>query len=90
MNKSDLASAVAGRTELSKSQVVSALDAAIDVIAKALRKGEDVRLVGLGTFYVMRRKAITGRNPRTGAPIAIKPGRVPKFKAGKALKQLID
>jgi DNA-binding protein HU-beta len=90
VNKSDLATAVAGRTELSKSQVVSALDAAIDVIAKTLRKGEDVRLVGLGTFYVMRRKAITGRNPRTGAPIPIKPGRVPKFKAGKALKQSLD
>lgn len=87
MNKTDLVSAVAGRTELSKAQITMALDAAIDVISTTLRKGEDVRLVGLGTFYVMRRKALTGRNPRTGAPIKIKPGRVPKFKAAKALKQ---
>lgn len=87
MNKSDLVSAVAGRTELSKAQIAIALDAAIDVISTTLRKGEDVRLVGLGTFYVMRRKALTGRNPRTGAPIKIKAGRVPKFKAAKALKQ---
>ncbi len=89
MNKTDLVAAVAGRTDLSKAQIVAALDAAIDVIVKTLRKGEDVRLVGLGTFYVMRRKALTGRNPRTGAPIAIKAARVPKFKAGRALKQSV-
>ena len=89
MNKNELVSAVAGRTDLSKTQIVSALEAAIEVISKTLRKGEDVRLVGLGTFYVMRRKALTGRNPRTGEPIKIEAGRVAKFKASKALRQSV-
>jgi DNA-binding protein HU-beta len=57
------------------------------VIAKALRDGEDVRLVGFGTFYVARRKACKGRDPRTGQPIHVKPTRQPKFKAGKVFKE---
>jgi DNA-binding protein HU-beta len=66
--------------------VLSTIDAAIEVIAKALRKGDDVRLVGFGTFYVASRKASKGRDPRTGEPILIKPGKLPKFKAGKVFK----
>ena len=86
MNKNDLVSAVAGETEMSKSQVLTAIDTAISVISKALRKGEDVRLVGFGTFYVASRKACKGRDPRTGQPIYVKPTRQPKFKAGKVFK----
>ena len=87
MNKNDLVSAVAGETAMSKAQVLSALDAAIDVISRALRKGEDVRLVGFGTFYVASRKACKGRDPRTGETIHVKPTRQPKFKAGKVFKE---
>jgi DNA-binding protein HU-beta len=86
VNKNDLVSAVAGETEMSKSQVLTAIDTAISVISKALRKGEDVRLVGFGTFYVASRKACKGRDPRTGQPIFVKPTRQPKFKAGKVFK----
>ena len=87
MNKNDLVSAVAGETEMSKTQVLTAIDTAISVITKALRKGEDVRLVGFGTFYVASRKACKGRDPRTGQPIHVKPTRQPKFKAGKVFKE---
>ena len=87
MNKNDLVSAVAGETEMSKAQVLTAIDTAISIISKALRKGEDVRLVGFGTFYVASRKACKGRDPRTGQPIHVKPTRQPKFKAGKVFKE---
>jgi DNA-binding protein HU-beta len=87
VNKNDLVSAVAGETEMSKTQVLTAIDTAISVITKALRKGEDVRLVGFGTFYVASRKACKGRDPRTGQPIHVKPTRQPKFKAGKVFKE---
>ena len=73
LNKNDLVSAVAGQTEMPKAQVMSTIDAAIEIISKALRKGDEVRLVGFGTFYVARRKACEGRNPRTGEQIAIRP-----------------
>jgi DNA-binding protein HU-beta len=86
VNKNDLVSAVAGETEMSKAQVQTAIDTAISVISKALRKGEDVRLVGFGTFYMANRKACKGRDPRTGQPIYVKPTRQPKFKAGKVFK----
>jgi DNA-binding protein HU-beta len=87
VNKNDLVSAVAGETEMPKTQVLAAIDTAISVITKALRKGEDVRLVGFGTFYVASRKACKGRDPRTGQPIHVKPTRQPKFKAGKVFKE---
>jgi DNA-binding protein HU-beta len=86
LNKNDLVSAVAGQTEMPKAQVLSTIDAAIRIISTALRKGDDVRLVGFGTFYVARRKACKGRDPRTGETIAIKAGKLPKFKAGKVFK----
>ena len=87
MNKNDLVSAVAGETEMSRAQVLTAIDTAISVISEALRKGEDVRLVGFGTFYVASRKACKGRDPRTGPPSSVKPTRQPKFKAGKVFKE---
>jgi DNA-binding protein HU-beta len=86
LNKNDLVLAVAGQTEVPKAQVQSTIDAAIEIISRALRKGDDVRLVGFGTFYVANRKACKGRDPRTGAPIAVKATRQPKFKAGKVFK----
>ena len=90
LNKNDLVSAVAGETEMSKAQVLSAIDTAISVISRALRKGDDVRLVGFGTFYVASRKACKGRDPRTGETIHVKPSRQPKFKAGKVFKESLD
>ncbi len=89
MNKNDLVDAIASRIDLPKTRIAATLDIALDVIAKALKKGDEVRLSGFGTFYVSHRAAIRGRNPRTGEPIAIKAGRVPKFRAGKSLKAAI-
>jgi len=86
VNKNDLVAAVAAKTDLSKDQASSALDAALETIARQLRKGDDVKLFGFGTFYVAMRKASDGRNPRTGETIRLKASRCPKFKAGKFLR----
>ncbi len=86
MNKNDLIAAVAAKTELSKDQASAALDAALETIARQLRKGDEVKLFGFGTFYVAQRKACEGRNPRTGETIRLKSSRAPKFKAGKNLR----
>ncbi len=86
VNKNDLVAAVAAKTDLSKDQAASALDAALETIARQLRKGDDVKLFGFGTFYVAMRKASDGRNPRTGETIRLKASRCPKFKAGKFLR----
>ena len=67
-----------------------ALDATIESIKKSLKKGELVSLVGFGTFYVGKRAARNGRNPRTGATIKIKAAKVPKFRAGKGLKDAVN
>ena len=90
MNKNDLVSALASKTDMSKNAATHAVDTMIDVVTRALRKGDDVRLVGFGTFYVTRRAASKGRNPRTGEPIMIKASKLPKFKAGKALKGAVN
>ena len=90
MNKADLISAIADNANLSKSDSGRALDAATEVIKKALKKGDDVSLVGFGTFVVRKRSARTGRNPRTGENIKIKASKVPAFKAGKALKDALN
>ena len=90
MNKNDLITALAVTTKLSKAEASQALDALLDTVTKALRKKERVALVGFGTFSVSRRKAGTGRNPRTGEPIKIPAANVPRFKAGKALKDAIN
>ncbi|MCB1886808.1 MAG: HU family DNA-binding protein [Rhodocyclaceae bacterium] len=90
MNKSELIDQIADEAEISKAAAGRALDAAIGSIKKALKKGGTVTLVGFGTFYVGKRAARTGRNPRTGANIKIKSAKVPKFRAGKGLKDAVN
>lgn len=90
MNKNDLISSVAGDAGISKADATRAVDAVIGTVTKALKGGDDVRLVGFGTFSVAQRKASTGRNPRTGETIQIKASKQPKFKAGKALKDAVN
>ncbi len=90
MNKSELIDAVAMSADISKAAAGRALDAMIDTIADALKEGDQVTLVGFGTFQVKDRAARTGRNPQTGEAIEIKASRVPGFKAGKALKDAVN
>jgi DNA-binding protein HU-beta len=90
VNKSDLVDAIAKNAELSKAAAARALDATVDTIKKALKKGDTVSLVGFGTFKVGKRAARNGRNPRTGATIKIKAAKVPKFSAGKGLKDAVN
>ncbi len=90
MNKNDLVSNVAGATGLSKADAGKAVDGVLDAISNALSGGGEVRLVGFGTFSVAHRKASQGRNPRTGERIQIPTSKLPKFKAGKALKQSVN
>lgn len=85
MNKADLINEVA-KVVSTKKEAQSAVDCVIESITKSLKKGEDVTLVGFGTFKVVKRKARKGRNPQTGAPIKIAASTVVKFKAGKKLK----
>ena len=90
MNKAEFVDSVAARAEMTKTEAASAVDAVLDSVAAALKDGEQVTLVGFGTFLVRRREARTGRNPRTGEPLAIKASNVPSFKAGKALKETVN
>lgn len=90
MNKSDLVDAIAKSADMSKAAAGRALDAAVDSIKKALKKGDTVSLVGFGTFKVGKRAARNGRNPRTGETIKIKAAKVPKFTAGKGLKDAVN
>lgn len=90
MNKAELVSAMAEKAALSKKDAEAALKAMTDVVAEELKKGEKVQLVGFGTFEVATREARTGRNPRTGAEMTIPASKAPKFKAGKALKDMIN
>jgi DNA-binding protein HU-beta len=90
MNKQELISAVADASGLGKGDASKAVEAVFDVISGALTKNEEVRLVGFGTFSVSKRKASTGRNPRTGEPMTIKASAQPKFKAGKGLKDAVN
>jgi DNA-binding protein HU-beta len=89
MNRSELIALMADEAGISKAAAERALSAVIDGIAGALKKGDKVSLVGFGTFSVSNRAARTGRNPRTGATINIPASKVPKFKAGKGLKDAI-
>ena len=90
MNKNDLIKAVADSAGLTNSQAGTAVDSVIDSISGSLRQGQEVRLVGFGTFSVAQRKASKGRNPRTGEEIDIPASKQAKFKAGKALKESLN
>ena len=90
MNKQDLIGTVAESSGLSKSDASKAVEGVFDAISGALKKGDEVRPVGFGTFSVTKRKASTGRNPRTGEPMTIKASAQPKFKAGKGLKDSVN
>ena len=89
MNKAELVAAMAEKTELSKKDAEAALKAFTDV-AEELKKGEKIQLVGFGTFEVSERAERTGRNPQTGKEMTIAASKAPKFKAGKALKDMIN
>jgi DNA-binding protein HU-beta len=90
VNKSELIDAIAAAADLPKASAGRALDAVVDSITDALKKGDPVALVGFGTFAVKHRAARAGRNPQTGATIQIKAANVPGFKAGKALKDAVN
>lgn len=89
MNKSELIDAIASTAQISKATAGKALDATMAAVTGALKKGDMVTLVGFGTFYVAQRAARNGRNPRTGATIKIKAAKIPKFRAGKSLKDAV-
>jgi DNA-binding protein HU-beta len=90
MNKAELIDAVAAEANLSKADAGRAVDAIVDSISSALGKGQQVSVVGFGTFSVKHRAARSGRNPRTGETISIAASNVPGFKAGKALKDAVN
>ncbi len=90
MTKADLVNSIAEKAGLSKADAEKALKAFTDAITDAMKAGEKVSLVGFGTFSVGERAARTGQNPQTGAKINIPAAKVPKFKAGKALKDALN
>ncbi len=90
MNKTELVAAMAEQTNLSKKDAEAALKAFVDVVSEELKKGEKVQLVGFGTFEVSERAAREGRNPQPGETMEIKASKTPKFKAGKALKDMMN
>ncbi len=90
MNKTELVNAVADAAELSKADAARAVESVVEAVTGALKAGDQVSLIGFGTFSVKERAARTGRNPRTGEAIQIKASKVPSFKAGKALKDAVN
>jgi len=90
MNKQELIGNVAETAGLTKNDASKVVEAVFDSITTELKKGDEVRLVGFGTFSVSRRKASTGRNPRTGEPMSIAASSQPKFKPGKSLKDAVN
>jgi len=90
MNKSELVSAMAERTDMSKKDAERALQAFVDVVTEELTRGGRVQLVGFGTFDVAERKAREGRNPQTRLPMTIPASNAPRFKVGKALKDAVN
>ena len=90
MNKTELVAAVAEQAGLSKKDAEAAVKAFTDVVAEALKAGDKIQLVGFGTFEVSERAERTGRNPQTGETMEIKASKTPKFKAGKALKDMMN
>lgn len=89
MNKSELIESIAKDAEISKAAAGRALDGMMNAVTKALKSGDTVTLVGFGTFYVGKRAARDGRNPKTGEPLKIPASKTPKFRAGKTLKDSI-
>ena len=89
MNKTELIAAVAEKTDLSKKDADAAVSAVLGAITDALKAGDKIQLVGLGTFEVRNRAAKQGRNPRTGETMTVPASKVPAFKAGKALKDAV-
>ena len=90
MNKNELIAAVADKTSLAKGDATAAVEAVFEVITSALKEGDEVRVVGFGTFVVTQRKAGKGRNPQTGEEIDIPASKAPKFRAGKQLKEAVN
>ncbi len=90
MNKTELVTAIAEGAELTKADAAKALDATVEAIVAAVAGGDKVSLVGFGTFKSSKRKATTGRNPKTGEAIQIKAATLPKFKAGKSFKEAVN
>ena len=90
MNKNELISSIASETGLTKTDAAKAVDAFVSSISSALKSGDEVRLVGFGTFAVSKRSATTGRNPRTGQSIKIPARNQPKFRAGKVLVKAVN
>ncbi len=89
MNKSQLIDAIAAGADISKAKAAQVVDLFTDTVTEALKGGDQVTLVGFGTFLVRAREARSGRNPQTGAEIKIAAAKVPAFKAGKALKDAL-
>ena len=90
MNKSELIEVIAKQADISKAAAGRSLEAVIGAVKTTLKKGDSVTITGFGTFAVTKRKARTGRNPRTGAAIKIKASKVPKFRPGKGLKDALN
>ena len=90
MNKTELVAAVAEQAGLSRKDAEAAVKAFTDVVADALKNGDKIQLVGFGTFEVSERAAREGRNPKTGESMKIEACKTPKFKAGKALKDMVN
>jgi len=90
LNKIELVDAVSASAGLSKGDASKAVEAVLDTVAAELKSGNEVRLVGFGTFLVTKRAASEGRNPRTGEPVHIPASKQPKFRAGKGLKDIVN
>ena len=90
MNKSEFVEAIADAADFTKADAAKAVDALVEVVTNTLKAGDQITLVGFGSFQVKTREARTGRNPRTGEAIQIKASKIPSFKAGKALKDAVN
>ena len=90
MNKTELVDLIADSADISKAAANRALDATLSAVTAALQRGDEVTLIGFGTFYVGERTERSGRNPKTGEAITIPAGRAPKFRAGKLLKDAVN
>ena len=90
MSKTELVAAIAEKTGLTKKDSEAAVNAFVETVTEQLKNGEKVQLIGFGTFEVSERAERVGRNPQTGAEMTIAASKVPKFKAGKALKELLN